>query len=62
MRISAWLFSQDCATKTASRPNTTANAIITMVLVRTRLPSGLTRFMMSFVSSGHYRMPLVLNW
>ena len=35
MRCSAWLLSQDCATKTASRPNSTANAIMTMVLVRT---------------------------
>jgi hypothetical protein len=35
MRISAWLLSQDCAMKTASNPNTTANAIITMVEVRT---------------------------
>ena len=39
MRCSAWLLSHDCATNTASRPNSTANAIITMVLVRTRLPS-----------------------
>ena len=35
MRISAWLSSQLCATNTASRPNTTAKAIITMVLTRT---------------------------
>ena len=48
MRCSAWLLSQDCATNTASRPNTTANAIITMVLVRTRLSLDLTpRFMRS---------------
>jgi hypothetical protein len=39
MRCSAWLLSQDCDTKTASRPNITANAIMTIVLVRTRLPS-----------------------
>ena len=35
MRISAWLLSQDCAMKTASRPNRTAKPIMTMVLVRT---------------------------
>ncbi len=35
MRCSAWLLSHDCATKTASRPNSTANAIMTMVLLRT---------------------------
>ncbi len=39
-RISAWRLSQDCATNTASSPNTTAKAIITMVLVRTALLSG----------------------
>ena len=38
IRCSVALLSHDCATKTASRPNSTAKAIITMVLVRTRLP------------------------
>jgi hypothetical protein len=37
MRISAWLLIQDCAMKTASKPNTTANATITMVDRRTAL-------------------------
>ncbi len=35
IRISVWLSSQVCATNTASRPNTTANAIITTVDLRT---------------------------
>jgi hypothetical protein len=35
MRASAWLVSHDCATKTASRPNRTANPIMTKVLART---------------------------
>ena len=30
----AWLLSQTCAMNTASRPNTTANPIMTMVLAR----------------------------
>ncbi len=34
-RSSAWRLSHEFATNTASRPNTTANPIITMVLVRT---------------------------
>jgi hypothetical protein len=36
-RISAWLLSHDCATKTASSPKRTATPIMTMVLVRTTL-------------------------
>ena len=35
MRFSAALSSQLCATNTASRPNTAAKVIITMVLLRT---------------------------
>src|SRR5262249_13997248 len=34
-RASAWELSQDCATNTASRPNTAATAIMMMVLLRT---------------------------
>ena len=35
LRFAAWLLSQTCAMKTASRPNTTAKPIMTMVLART---------------------------
>jgi hypothetical protein len=31
----AWLLSQTCAMNTASKPKTTANPIMTMVLART---------------------------
>jgi hypothetical protein len=36
-RIAAWLLSHDCATKTASKPNTTAKPTMTRVLARIAL-------------------------
>ena len=61
MRSSAWLLSQDCATKTASRPNTTATPIMTMVLVRTTLVPLTARDFCGFVAI-NIEARQVLNW
>jgi hypothetical protein len=52
----AWLLSQIWAMNTASKPNTTANPIMTMVLARTAVLSRLTRPETALVySRKHYR-------
>jgi hypothetical protein len=61
-RISAWLFSQDCARNTASRPNTTAKPIITIVLERTGdFPFGSQAVFRRPVAA-NIGPPVVLNW
>jgi len=50
-RIAAWLLSQDCATKTASKPNTTAKPTITRVLARMRRSPFAAAQFFSFVAA-----------
>ena len=62
MRISAWLLSHDCATKTASNPNTTAKAIMTMVVARTALFLKFGADVSACSSDAISGVAVVLNW